>query len=376
MLVRPQSRGRRKETMGKSIGFLTYDWSLGTKPMQPNGCAWYRCELPRLELIKHGWTSYIGTPQHVDGHGFGTVDVDTNEMRFGYDIVVLKLVMLEKVLKLIQDPDRKKQKIVVDIDDFYEGLTEDNLAWKNTDPEKHPESNRQHYLEIINAADYLTVSTQFLYDYYTKEQGKTNVFLIRNGIDRDRWIRRRDHSRYLPTLGWVGATPWRSKDLETLQPFFGEFMEEHRLPFHHAGHIKGHSVEPRLGLPESTKFTHEERRVIKDYPQMFRKIDVGIVPLNDIPFNHAKSTIKGLEYAAAGVPFIASYSPEYELLAQQGVGIVAHNPQEWVAYLTSMLDPANRKEEADKNYENLSAHTMEKRGMEWNEVMNTILETE
>jgi glycosyltransferase involved in cell wall biosynthesis len=362
--------------MTKDIAFATYDWAMGVKPIEPNGCAWYRCELPKKELLKHGWEARIGHPQYFPEKGFGLTDVHQNEMSYGYKIVVFKLIMLKQVLEIMRDEKRNKdQKIVVDIDDFYEGLTEHNLAWKNTDPSRSDESNREHYLSIIDEADYLTVSTQFLYDYYTKEKGKTNVFLIRNGIDIGRWRRRGDYSRYLPTVGWVGATPWRSLDLEQLQPFFGKFMSENRLPFHHAGHIDGHSVVPKLGLNADTKFTHEPRKIISQYPQMFRKIDIGIVPLNDIPFNHAKSTIKGLEYAAAGIPFIASRSPEYELLASQGVGRVAGNEDEWVGHLTELLDPRIRKEEIEKNYENLKAmHTMEKRGIEWNEAMNIILD--
>lgn len=35
-----------------TIGFLTYDWSFGLKPIQPNGCAWYRCYLPMQQLKK------------------------------------------------------------------------------------------------------------------------------------------------------------------------------------------------------------------------------------------------------------------------------------------------------------------------------------
>ena len=349
---------------------------MGTKPIEPNGCAWYRCELPRRELLKYDWQSFIGTPQYHQEHGFGLIDLHDNTATFGYDIVVLKLIMLKQVVDLLESKDRKKQKVVVDIDDFYEGLTEHNLAWKNTDPETNETSNREHYWRIIELADYLTVSTPFLYDFYTKEKGKKNVFLIRNGIDADRWHKRNDHSRYLPTFGWVGATPWRSLDLEQMQPFFGKFMEENRLPFHHSGHINGHSVVPRLGLSETTKFTHEPRKVISQYPQMFKKIDVGIVPLNNIPFNHAKSGIKGLEYTAAGVPFIASYSPEYEYLYGQGIGLMARNEDEWMTHLNHMLDPRNRKAEIEKSYENVkSLHSMEVRGKEWDQVLNEILET-
>jgi len=117
------------------------------------------------------------------------------------------------------------------------------------------------------------------------------------------------------------------------------------------------------------------RRILSEYPQMFRKIDIGLVPLNNVPFNHAKSTIKGLEYTAAGIPFISSWSPEYEFLESQGVGRVARNEEEWTKHLNELLDPKVRKEEIEKNYENVKAnHSMAARAKEWDEVMKEILE--
>lgn len=364
--------------MSKSVAFLTLDWAKSTSPLEPNGCAWYRCYLPSVELENLGWTVGMGIPEYHPTLGFGCF-YSPQSSEYGWDIVVLKLIMLRSVADILKIKDRPKQKVVVDVDDFYEGLSETNLAYKNTDPSKNPDVNREHYWDIIEHADALITSTPFLYDFYTKEKKMKNVFMVRNGIDVDRWTRRKDHSRSLPTLGWVGAIPWRSNDLETMQPFFGEFLEKNRLPFHHSGHIKELKVDARdqLGIPSSVKFTHQPRMPLSKYPEMFRKIDIGIVPLNNIPFNYAKSTIKGLEYTAAGVPFVSSYSPEYAELEKQGVGRVANNPEEWISHLTELQDPRVRKEEIDKNYENLLAsHTMSSRSKDWDEVLNQILEIE
>ena len=38
-----------------TISFLTYDWSFGTQPLQPNGCAWYRSYLPMQQLKKDNY---------------------------------------------------------------------------------------------------------------------------------------------------------------------------------------------------------------------------------------------------------------------------------------------------------------------------------
>jgi hypothetical protein len=109
---------------------------------------------------------------------------------------------------------------------------------------------------------------------------------------------------------------------------------------------------------------------------LFRKFDIGIVPLSDIPFNHAKSTIKGLEYTAAGIPFVSSYSPEYALLESQGVGRVAASEDEWIGHLEDLINPKTRKEEIEKNYENIKMlHTIEVRGEEWDKIFTQILES-
>jgi hypothetical protein len=74
--------------------------------------------------------------------------------------------MLGRVAEIMNGPERPSQKIVVDVDDWYEGLQEENLAHKMTDPEKNPDNNRDHYMSIIDSADAIITSTPFLYDYY------------------------------------------------------------------------------------------------------------------------------------------------------------------------------------------------------------------
>lgn len=358
-----------------TVSFLTYDWAFGTDPLEPNGCAWYRCYLPMKELENHGWVTGIGFPGYNEEHGFGMLIPDEKAVH-GWDIIVLKLIMLRSVADKVDEAREKGQKIVVDIDDWFEGLEKTNMAYTMTDPEKNPDNNREHYMKIINSADAIITSTPFLYDFYVNEKKMKNVFMVRNGIDIDRWKRRNDHSRFLPTVGWVGATPWRSMDLESIAPFFGDYMAKSRMPFHHSGNIlNAPKAADQLGIPKSVKTSYEPMQPISRYPQLFRKIDIGIVPLNNVKFNHAKSTIKGLEYAAAGVPFVASYSPEYELLEQQGIGRVAYSGAEWIAHLSELEDPRVRKQEVEKNYENLLAsQTMKVRGSDWNEVMLQIRE--
>ena len=353
-----------------TVSFLTFDWAFGTNPLEPNGCAWYRCYLPMKELEKHGWVTGIGFPGYNDQHGFGMLIPDDKAVH-GWDIIVMKLIMMKSVAEKIDDAKSKGQKIVVDIDDWFEGLEKSNMAYEMTDPEKNPDNNRDHYMYIIKNADAIITSTPFLYDFYKNQKGYDNVYMVRNGIDLPRWRQRNDHSRGLPQFGWVGATPWRSMDLEQLSPWFGDFLDKNHLSFHHSGNIiNAPAAADQLGIPRSVKKSKEPMKPISKYPELFRKIDVGMVPLNNVMFNHAKSGIKGLEYSAAGVPWIASYSPEYALLEEQGIGRVANNEQEWIAHCEELLDPKIRKEDVERNLENIKKYqSMEVRGGEWNDVM-------
>lgn len=352
-----------------SIAFLTFDWVKLEAPLVPNGCAWYRCVLPSEELKKHGWFIGVGIPAWTAENNFGMLMEPTKAVA-GWDILVLKLVMLGAVADNMAEAQANGQKIVVDIDDFHEGLSEANHAHSATSPERNEYSNRNHYLRIIEQADALITSTPFLHDHY-KAKGK-KVFLVRNGIDLDRWKPRKDYAGRMPTVGWVGATPWRSNDLETLQPFFNEFMLRSRLGFHHAGHIQGaQRAADQLGL--TFKTSREPMQYIHDYPKLFRKIDIGLVPLSDIPFNHAKSGIKGLEYAASGIPYISSYSPEYEYLEGLGIGRVARTPEQWEEALEALLDPRERALDVERNLEGIRKYqTMTIRGQEWDEVCNEL----
>lgn len=356
-----------------TVSFLTYDWTFGVKPLQPNGCAWYRCYLPMKELANNGWETGIGIPGFNPDHGFGILIPDQKAIH-GWEIVVLKLIMLERVVEQVRQARELGQKIVVDIDDHMEGLEETNLAYKTTDPSANPNNNREHYVAIMNQADALITSTPFLYDWYKEKYPNKPIFLVRNGIDVDRWTLHNDHKGRLPTFGWVGATPWRSGDLEILKPYFGQFLKTRHLKFHHAGSInyapKAYNqagVDPKIS-------TEEPMKTMLGVPELYsRKIDVGIVPLRDVPFNHAKSYLKGMEYAAAGVPFIATGLAEYKLLEEGGVGRTANTPQEWIGHMEELLDPKVRKEEREKNLENLkSKFSMTQRGIEWAEVLEKI----
>jgi len=273
-----------------TIAFLSFDWSFGIEPLQPNGCLYYRGYLPNLVLNEMGWDCFVGTPGYNKEHGFGMM-LPNEQALHGFDIVSFKLLMIDSLIEqIVEAREKTGVRVVVDVDDWFEGLSESNIAYKLTDPVANPRNNRENYKKIIELADAVITSTPMLYDFYS--QRRNNVFLVRNSIDinnESRWnVRSGKSNDFWPTLGWVGATPWRSNDLEIFQSFLNEYMRENKLKFHHSGDVNNAPQVAQLAGIDPQRLTKEGMKPIFDYPQVFKKIDVGTVPLNDIKFNEAK----------------------------------------------------------------------------------------
>jgi len=347
-----------------SAAFITGDFHQSDGKIEPNGCAWYRLILPSRELQGLGWETGVGMPRVHPEMGIGIAHEDG--MYAGWDVSVLKLLMHESIPQLIPVMQAKGERVIVDIDDFHFALDEENVAYHATNPHANRESNRAYYEIVIRQADTVTVSTAFLAEFYGRRC--RDVRIIRNGLDVERFSMV-EHPES-PTVGWVGATWWRSGDIEVLSEWLPGFVSDYGVKVHHAGHIPNEprNFAVRAGLRRvSTRLMC----TIKDYPSML-DFHIGLVPLARKPFNEAKSNLKGLEYAAAGIPFIATPTEEYRLLHESGIGRLAETPDEWRDHAIELLDPEVRKAEAERQRRIVEEvwHVRE-RGPEWDTALSS-----
>lgn len=344
------------------IAFVASDFLLDNGVLRPGGCSYYRCMLPMNTLKGH--KAVFGPPAFTAEHGFG-VRTSKDIAEFGFDVVVMKMMMYRWVPSHIRIAQELGQKIIVDVDDHYDGLHEANIAHKMTDPETNKIANRDHLRSVIQAADLLTVSTPFLEEYYRPLVNE--VVTVRNGINPQQFPKR-DVKNRKPVIGWAGAMGWRSNDAETAVPWLGEFLDEHDLMFHHAGHMDDMPAFAEAAQVDPDRMILKPMRPLHRYHEML-DFDIGVVLLSEIDFNRAKSTIKGLEYAASNIPFVAQGLPEYALLAHEGVGRVANSADEWKGHLLELLDYKTRKREAAVQ-RNLvfKDHSIAARAAEWVDV--------
>jgi hypothetical protein len=293
--------------------------------------------LPSRVLAKRGWDTAVGMPAGNPEHGIGIAH--KNGMLSGWEVTVLKLMMNSLTAPMIKVMQDLGQRVVVDVDDFHYGLEDSNIASRATNPHANPDNNRAFFEQGIRQADTVVVSTQFLADFYSRRC--RDIRIVRNAIDVERFTPVAEGD---PVIGWVGGTLWRSGDIEILRDWLPDFVKDHKVLVHHSGHIPGDGNH--FGVRAGLKAVRTEPMcMLKDYPQKMFKMNIGLVPLNRVPFSEAKSNLKGLEYAASGIPFIATPTEEYRLLAESGVGRLATTPDEWRDHAVELLDPVVRAAE-------------------------------
>lgn len=347
------------------VGYLTADWSNAFpedngRELQPGGSAWYRCHLPAAELSRNGHEAVVAEQVAASDRGLILRDQDGND-HDDIDVIVMQRIMNDAAYNLVRIAQDGGQAVVNDIDDWYWGLHESNRAYGWVMPESNPHSNLDHYRNCIEASDLVTCSTPFLAEQL---QGwGVEVELVRNAIDLDRWVAHEQEE--VPLVGWIGSTTHRSKDLETVAKPVGDFLERHDLLWYHGGWWPGSDHPYKLmDIPVERSRTARICSIYK-YPNLFIPLDIGVVPLNMIPFNQAKSFIKGLEYAASGVPFVAQATDEYRLLGSSGLGRVALGEREWREHLESLVDPEVRDAEARMNLAKVEQFDIAERWEDW-----------
>lgn len=243
------------------------------------------------------------------------------------------------------------QVIINDLDDWYWGLSASNNAFLNTHPKHSPDININHYRAILAQSDLVTVSTPYLADRIKSWVTRCPITVVPNYVDTKRFPRYEHTETDVPLVGWAGSTAHRSNDLETVAGVIKPMVNAGNIRFHHTGaHPAMKSVASLVGLRDDQVATlplsdHET------YPSNL-KFDVGVVPLNNIPFNRAKSDIKGLEYSACGIPFVAQNLDAYiNLRNSLGIGRIAKRPTDWIRHLNALRSPSVRREEGEACYE-------------------------
>jgi hypothetical protein len=224
-------------------------------------------------------------------------------------------------------------------------------------------------------ADVVTCSTPVLTNTYTYDERRT--FTVRDAMPASmlanpaRALSRKVKHVELNKdriVGWCGDAAQQASDLDVMQGALQEVVGADRTD---GRRVRLRAIGPRSGLVEALALDPRDVETSGWLsPPLHRvalgELDTGLVPCAD----RARSSVRVLEYAAAGVPVIASKTPEHEELQRSGMPLwlVRGKRREWVRALRSVLDldDGELRDLANAHRENVrQRHTVEKRAAEW-----------
>jgi glycosyltransferase involved in cell wall biosynthesis len=273
------------------------------------------------------------------------------------DVVVVQVPLTAAQLTGMVWLQEQGVRVVVEVDDDYSRIHPRNLARTAVDWEDDPGRAHEYLAIACQRADWVTVSTERLAQVYGSH-GRVSV--VPNCVP----------ARYLdavhhqvapgPLVGWSGVVRNHPTDLQAM----GDAVR--RLPDDVVLGIIG----PDDG---ASKIIDEHRLAVKtgwldldDYPAYLACFDVGVVPLARSLFNEAKSWLKGLEYSAVGVPFVATPTGPYRQLHRAVGGWLADSPADWHHKLLELVtQPGLRAELAGRARLAAAAWTIEGNVHRW-----------
>ncbi|MCL5884014.1 MAG: glycosyltransferase, partial [Deltaproteobacteria bacterium] len=225
--------------------------------------------------------------------------------------------------------------VVYDIDDLLLDLPAGHVS------RKIMEKNRTSMIEVLSRADAVTVSTEELREALSPYGDAIHV--LPNLIDERIWDRRIPPSGPGPVVVGFSGTISHGNDLALIEEAVIEISERHgdRVAFRFMGCTR----ERIASLPGYSYIQFEP--AYRSYARALQAsgIEIGLVPLEDNPFNRCKSNIKWLEYAACGIVGVYPDLPPYNRCVRSGkTGLVVGNRKEdWVEGIEFLIRDMNAR---------------------------------
>lgn len=326
-----------------------------------SGCAWYRVILPLGELARHGHDAEIVSAQQWRAKGDGVGEVREPEFTAsrmaGHDIITGQRLDNYAGMGVWRRARTPGSRLVYEVDDDIFSIEQVNFgAWRHF----QDAGAREAVATYAQMADLVTVTTEPLAE--TMRQFNPNVAVINNHIPG--WVLDLPApAGERPAVGWHGGVS-HGEDIGLIARPLRQFLDRH--PAWDAVLI-GADYRPtvkhrRCGY---IPWTH-----VTDDPAGFYSsidFDIGLAPLRWTRFTAQKSHIKALEYAARGIPVIATDCEPYRDFVVHGVtGYLVKRDHEWLRYLTDLAnDEAMRAEMGAKAKEVARGWTIEQGWKLW-----------
>jgi len=163
-----------------------------------------------------------------------------------------------------------------------------------------------------------------------------DVVRIPSVVDVESYAMRCKQDNASLVIGWSGS-PTTTSNLITILPILGQIQNDREVRLKAVG-ISGDKQD----LEGVECLPWEASREVDE----IKSFDIGLAPMIDNPWNHWKFSLKVAQYAAAGVPVVASPVGDIPNQVVDGVtGYLACNPDDWRNHICRLLDNPSLREQ-------------------------------
>lgn len=300
-------------------------------PVDRGGCGWYRVRQP-FEMIQR----YSDSDTHViDKEADDPIEIlkalilaDILVLRQGAEIGLTHLINAanEYAQETKQEPFHAKT--VLDIDDNIELISPYSEHYKEYGTKEYFDKgtkqwvwkdgksgfdlvhNRRRIMDLmlgLRKVDMISVTTEKLAEY--ARQYNKNVAVLPNAVNLNVWDKDPFQENKQLRVGWSGGIS-HYEDWYTLKEPLNKLMRKYKFKLILAGSAFTGLIDKDLHhLVEVLPWVSFEAH---SYRMRLLRLDIGIVPLADLPFNHYKSSIKLHELSAMGVPGVVANVEPYK----------------------------------------------------------------
>jgi glycosyltransferase involved in cell wall biosynthesis len=244
--------------------------------------------------------------------------------------------------------------IVYDNDDDFTATPKES-PWYETTGGLAGRRAMQMMVKLARLSRLMTTTTETLADKY-RSMGVDRVEVIRNNLDPGSRRPRERHDGVV--VGWIAGLEHRA-DADRLKI---AAALQRLMATHESVHVE--CIGVNLGL-KGPGYRHDRLVAFRDLPARMARFDIGIAPLADIPYNRSRSDVKLKEYAASGVPWLASPIGPYRGLGENEGGLLVPDDG-WFDALDGLVRKARqRRRLARKGKKWAKRHTMDAVASRW-----------
>jgi glycosyltransferase involved in cell wall biosynthesis len=212
-------------------------------------------------------------------------------------------------------------------------------------------------VQVARLARCFTTTSELLAQKYCRA-GVERVEVIGNYLAHD--VPRPRHRHDGVVIGWIAGAEHQA-DVKRIE--IADALR--RLMVKHP-EVRVECIGRDLDLPE--RYRHDVHVPFDGLPGRIGGFDIGIAPLANIPCNRARSDIKLKEYAASGVPWLASPIGPYQGLGEEQGGRLVSDDG-WLEALERLVTHGRERRRLARKAQRWAKHqTIDAAADRWEEV--------